>query len=196
MSKKSTLFLFLVVLILKFISTKRINNVCEEGCRKCDNDNQCEECLQGYFLKESDIDPLIYHCKKCSNDCKTCKKGADLCTSCHDNYQLHFEHSTCTFRYKALGILAITIVGIFFFLITFACIKKLCPCKCCLDKNEIQYEVKKFKRSGTNKEEDNEVLKHNGETYDSRDESFIEKTNESHGSRKERNRLVIFGEEV
>ena len=93
------------------------NYQCEEcinHCKKCSNSNECEMCLDGYFVnskrtctacpknckkRKSDncqceicednyFMNKTQQCEKCNDLCKTCTDNADKCLSCNDHYFL------------------------------------------------------------------------------------------------------------
>ena len=62
---------------------------CIDGCKKCNNDIECEICYDGYFLTNENPDGFM-KCKSCGLWCKECY-DEEYCLECIEGYELVSE---------------------------------------------------------------------------------------------------------
>ena len=60
---------------------------CLEGCKKCENNFECDECFEGFYLTNKKSEEGTLECAACSEGCIDCY-DENNCLECKDGYNL------------------------------------------------------------------------------------------------------------
>ena len=93
--------------------------LCQEGCLECSSMTQCSSCISRYTL-------LNETCVACNSKCSTCQGEPNYCMDCIDGYKLDANHE-CHYRYTLIllggGACAILVFMLLVFTLVNRCVK-------------------------------------------------------------------------